>query len=321
MNDASNGVAACTYSTQQIFPDGSFVAIGGRRQYSYEYVLPKGQSKPTNYKLSIPFLKETTEEREYSNRQNSTIWDNGDNLALLLDKVSCSAIQTNKEFLFGSIEMQIKLVPGNSAGTVIAYYMPSTGSKHDEIDFEFLRNLSGQPYIIHTNIFTQGVGNREQQFYPWFNPTSDFHNYTIYWNPSQIVWFADGLPIRDFRNYERFGIPLASKQSMRGYSSLWNADDWATRGGLIKIDWKNAPFIARYHQLSLRTCTWTGPARQHQPTCSNYPHANWWASPLYGKLNDVQKVQLNWVRENFMIYDYCKDTKRFNGQFQPECKR
>nr|XP_027067294.1 probable xyloglucan endotransglucosylase/hydrolase protein 26 [Coffea arabica] len=104
---------------------------------------------------------------------------------------------------------------------------------------------------------------------------------------------------------------------MRAYTSLWDADNWATRGGLVKIDWKRSPFIARIRNFRPRACTWNGPLSISQ--CALPAPGNWWTSPAYGQLSFAKLGQMNWIRQKYMTYDYCKDTKRFNGLMPAEC--
>ncbi|XP_023916867.1 xyloglucan endotransglucosylase/hydrolase protein 22 isoform X1 [Quercus suber] len=245
------------------------------------------------------------------------ILNSGELLTLSLDKASGSGFQSKNEYLFGKIDMQLKLVPGNSAGTVTAYYLSSIGSTWDEIDFEFLGNLSGDPYIIHTNVFSQGKGNREQQFYLWFDPTADFHTYSILWNPQRIIFSVDGTPIREFKNLESIGVPFPKNQAMRIYSSLWNADDWATRGGLVKTDWTQAPFTASYRNFNANACVWSSGVSSCSSSSPSSPStSNAWLSQ---ELDSTSQDRLKWVQKNYMIYNYCTDSKRFPQGLPPEC--
>ncbi|OWM89267.1 hypothetical protein CDL15_Pgr010554 [Punica granatum] len=107
------------------------------------------------------------------------ILNNGELLTLSPGQgLSGSGFQSKNEYMFGKIDMQLKLAPGNSASTVTAYYLSSKCSNWDGIDAESM------------------------------------------------------------------GVPFPEDQPIRIYLSLQNADDWATRGRLIRTDWSNAPFMA-----------------------------------------------------------------------------
>ncbi|CAA7409335.1 unnamed protein product [Spirodela intermedia] len=239
------------------------------------------------------------------------VMENGNLLQLTLDRASGSGFKSKQEYLFGRIDMDIKLVAGNSAGTVTAYYLSSLGPTHDEIDFEFLGNVSGEPVILHTNVFSQGKGDREQQFYLWFDPRLAYHTYSIVWNPQRILFYVDGTPIREFRNLEAKGVPFPKNQPMRLYSSLWNADDWATRGGLVKTDWSKAPFVSTYRNFRADACA--AAAGGGRPSCSSARGA-WWDHSLDG----VAAARMRMVQQKYRIYDYCSDRRRF-AQPPPEC--
>jgi len=201
----------------------------------------------------------------------------------------------------------------NSVPGHIVLQICSGGARHDEVDFEFLGNASGEPYLLHTNIFSDGRGEREQQFVLWFDPTAGFHTYSILWNPHNIILYIDGVPIRVFRDNAARGVPFPARQPAHVFASIWDAEDWATQGGRVKTDWASAPFVAAYrrYNVSATACVWDeGEGRARCP-----PAASWMAR----RMDWWSWMTLSWVRMNYMVYDYCDDRRRFPHGAQPEC--
>ncbi|XP_002987439.2 xyloglucan endotransglucosylase/hydrolase protein A [Selaginella moellendorffii] len=251
---------------------------------------------------------------------NTRLMNRGSQLQLLLtNNTGGSGFASKNKYLFGYVSMRIKLVANESAGTVTTFYMSSQmpSKDHDEIDFEFLGNTSGQPYIVHTNIFANGTGDREQQIYLWFDPTADFHTYSILWNRRQIILYVDDVPIRVFANkMAELGVPFPLTKPMGVYASLWNGDDWATRGGLEKIKWNKSPFVASFRGFGIDACKWSS-SSPRSCTKTRRP-LKWWESSMFLAKDEDTMHKLQWVKDNWMIYDYCKDFKRFL-RLPPEC--
>ncbi|KAK1685268.1 hypothetical protein QYE76_046116 [Lolium multiflorum] len=249
--------------------------------------------------------------------QRVNVIDDGRVVSLTLNNVSGSGFQSRDAFLFGEFTMAMKLVPGDSAGTVTTFYLTSkdptaAGDGHDEIDFEFLGNVSGEPYLLQTNVFAQGVGNREQRSYLWFDPTEDFHNYTILWNPLNIIFSVDGTPVRVFSNHESLGLPYLSRQAMKVHASIWDGSAWATRGGRDKTDWSHAPFVASYRTYGTASaCVSSSPASDNGgaptfccPTNAVSGDDGGWMTRRLGP--DGERAMAS-ARDKYMVMDYCED--------------
>jgi xyloglucan:xyloglucosyl transferase len=246
------------------------------------------------------------------------IVEGGRGLTLSLDRYSGSGFQSRNQFLFGRFDMQLKLVPGNSAGTVTTFFLSSQGEGHDEIDFEFLGNSSGEPYTVHTNVYAQGKGNKEQQFQLWFDPSATFHTYSIVWNPRRIIFLVDNIPIRVFNNHEAIGVPFPKSQPMRVHCSLWNADDWATQGGRVKTDWSKAPFVAYYRNFKIDACV----PGSSSGSCGSKPTDSFDTAAWQNQGLDAKgRNGLRWVQQKHMIYNYCADVQRFPQGIPAECKQ
>ena len=125
----------------------------------------------------------------------------------------------------------------------------------------------------------------------------------------------DGVPIRVFSNNAAAGVPYLDSQPMRVFSSIWNGDSWATRGGLVKIDWSHAPFVASYRSFRATNsaCVSTTPS-----SCTASSTASQVAAVTSSQQLDSAKLQ--WVKKNYMVYDYCTDHARY-AVAPPECTR
>ncbi|XP_059625273.1 xyloglucan endotransglucosylase/hydrolase protein 31-like [Cornus florida] len=240
---------------------------------------------------------------------------NQGSLTIWLDKSSGSGFKSLTMYRSGYFGAAIKLQSGYTAGVITSFYL-SNGEdhpgNHDEIDVELLGTTPDKPYTLQTNVYMRGSGDgnhiigREMRFHLWFDPTQDFHHYAILWNPTEIIFYVDDVPIRRYPRKSDATFPL---RPMYVYGSIWDASSWATEDGKYKADYRYQPFIGKYTNFKLGGCTTGEPASCLPPTGS--------AAGSTG-LSRQQYSAMAWVQRNYKVYDYCLDPKR-DHTLTPEC--
>uniref|UniRef100_A0A2N9EYU8 Xyloglucan endotransglucosylase/hydrolase n=1 Tax=Fagus sylvatica TaxID=28930 RepID=A0A2N9EYU8_FAGSY len=237
-----------------------------------------------------------------------------DTLTIWLDNSSGSGFVSSHPYRSGYFGAAIKLHPGYTAGVITSFYLSNNEEhpgNHDEIDIEFLGTTPDKPYTLQTNVYVRGSGDgniigREMRFHLWFDPTQDYHNYAILWNPSEIIFLVDDVPIRRYPRKSDATFPL---RPMNVYGSIWDASSWATEDGKYKADYQYQPFVGKYTNFKLGGCTADAPSSCRPPSAS--PSSS---SGLSGQ----QSSAMEWVQRNYLVYNYCQDPKR-DHTLIPEC--
>ncbi|WVZ55117.1 hypothetical protein U9M48_005820 [Paspalum notatum var. saurae] len=254
---------------------------------------------------------------EYQNLwgpQHQTLSQDQKAVTLLMDRTSGSGFKSKRSYRNGYFGASIKVQPGYTAGVNTAFYLSNDAlypGQHDEIDMELLGTVPGEPYTLQTNVYVRGTGDgarlvgREMRFHLWFDPAADFHHYAILWNPDQIVFLVDDVPVR------RYAAPAAlfPGREMWAYGSIWDASDWATDGGRYRADYAYQPFVATFQGFRTAGC----PAAAAATACRPVP-----ASPAGAGLSAQQRDAMRWAQRTSMVYDYCHDPTKDRALY-PEC--
>lgn len=250
--------------------------------------------------------------------------DDGRSANLLLNRYAGSGFISSKYYDYGFFSSKIKL-PGNyTAGVVVAFYT-SNGDvwekNHDELDIEFLGNLKGKPWRFQTNMYGNGSTSRgrEERYNLWFDPTKDFHQYSILWTRKNIIFYVDHVPIREIVRNEAMGSDYPAKP-MSLYATIWDASSWATAGGKYRVKYEFEPFVSEFTDLVLEGCA-VDPIEQVAGSttavdCSEKKDEI--ENKDYSQITPQGRKDMQWFRERYMYYSYCYDTVRYPVP-PPEC--
>lgn len=244
---------------------------------------------------------------------NVKVAEDGKAVMLSLDKRTGSGLLSQDMYMYGLFSASIKLPDDYTAGLVVAFYtsngdiFPGT---HDELDFEFLGNIRGKEWRIQTNVYGNGstAFGREERYTLWFDPTEDFHQYTILWTDKRTLFLIDDVPIREILKTEAMGAHYPAKP-MSVYATVWDGSDWATKGGRYKVNYKYAPFVVSLSNLFLEGCSVDPLEQFSKPSCT--PDATSASLSKLSELSQEQKASMEWFRSKYISYSYCDDTARY----------
>ncbi|KAG5538881.1 hypothetical protein RHGRI_019430 [Rhododendron griersonianum] len=261
------------------------------------------------------------------NKGFSPLWGDGNvvrssddqSVSLVLNQYTGSGFKSSDLYNHGFFSARIKLPSEYTAGIVVAFYTTNGDvfkKTHDELDFEFLGNIRGKRWRFQTNVYGNGSTSRgrEERYYLWFDPSKEFHRYSILWTNKNIIFYIDEVPIREIQSDAMAGDFPSKPMSL--YATIWDASNWATSGGKYKVNYKYAPFVAEFTDLALHGCAIDPIQEVLASACSQKDDQL--ENNNYASVTPKQRVAMKKFRKNYMYYSYCYDTIRYSTPL-PEC--
>ncbi|PAN43952.1 hypothetical protein PAHAL_9G005700 [Panicum hallii] len=257
----------------------------------------------------------------------------GRTVSLTLNRYSGAGFISSHYYHHGFFSADIRLPKDHTAGVVVAFYL-SNGDvfekNHDELDFEFLGNRRRHEWRLQTNVYGNGSTDRgrEERYLMPFDPTLEAHRFSILWSSRVVIFYVDGVAVREVPRSGAMGGDYPSKP-MALYATIWDGSTWATDNGRYKVNYKRGPFTADFSDLVLRGCP-AAAARRDDPAalqlqqlgsdeddrCAGSEFELMTAE--YAIMTPRKRMEMRRWRQRQMLYTVCYDTNRYPAPF-PEC--
>lgn len=124
-------------------------------------------------------------------------------------------------------------------------------------------------------------------------------------------FYVDNVPIREIKRTQAMSGDFPSKP-MSLYGTIWDGSGWATNGGKYKVNYKYAPYVAKFSDFVLHGCG-VDPI-ELSPKCDIVLDS----ASIPTRISPDQRRKMERFRNKYLQYSYCYDRTRYNVP-QSEC--
>ena len=153
------------------------------------------------------------------------------------------------EMTYGYVEMSAKV--GSGQGLLSTFYLFNQGFYRNKPEIDILEYIGSRPdkayqtYHYHdSNRARSGQGERHSsptmEWVAGGDLSSDFHNYSVLWEPELMIWYVDGIEVR------RITGPRVSDEPMNIIAHMVVGSNWIgvpgedVLPGILEIDYIKA---------------------------------------------------------------------------------